>query len=326
MGDEALFNGGKLTQLFEAFKRCQESHNDSFVTSVPYYLSTCRKGWDTYTRNGATVSVCAHPHVDGQLLIFPEIDGDFSLTVDILNQLAKTGKEVRLARYTSNDLKGLQEAIGRDCKSAIASIQLTPEDIMDWKYPSHILDTAKVSNLSGREFGKLKNKFNKVNGMFDEISLSHPDAIKQIRGSVYIWVGLMIATGNESGHDMTSFYDTLVQHIKDFPSMFDGFVLSHKGEPVGFTIWDKQGPTANALAGLSRRSIAGMSEYQTVRACEELNRQGVQRYNLGGSETSALDKFKLKFRPVESIKMDSYRIKYKDWQSLNVQKTSLICS
>ena len=31
----------------------------------------------------------------------------------------------------------------------------------------------------------------------------------------------------------------MVELITDYPSIFDGFVISHKGEPAGFTIWEE---------------------------------------------------------------------------------------
>lgn len=309
---------GGISQLFEAFKLCQKERKDSFSTSLPYYLLTGRKGWKVFERGEAKVTICVHPHDNDAVLVFPEINGDFSLSIDILNKVGRSDKKIQLARYTEEDYTNLQVALESYKRGLIASIKLKPEDIMDWKYPAHILDTKKVAELKGGEYSKLRNKFNKVADTFDETPLNHPDAAKLIRTSVYAWYSSIIYTLNESGEDMTEFYETLAKHLVDFPSMFDGFILSRDGYPLGFTVWDKQGETANALAGLSKREINGMSEYQTVRACQILNEQGVSRYNLGGSETDALNKFKLKFCPADSVPMESYDVAFDNLASLNI--------
>lgn len=319
-----MFSGKKKSQLLEVFKGFQGLRKDSFSTSLPYYLLTGRKGCQAYTDGTATVVVALHPHTDGRVLVFPEINGDGQLTVKILNQLAYKNVDVQLARYTEEDYQKLNHALAEEKHSAISSIQLTPEDILDWNYPAHILDTKKVSELKGNNFSDIRTKFNKVAGRFEEIPLSDPKAIQKIRASILIWAGLTISVGKESHHDMTSFYHKLVELISQSPDSFNGFALSHKGEPAGFTIWEEAGDTANAIAGLSRRSIAGMSEYQTIKACRLLNNSGVQKYNLGGSETAGLDKYKLKFTPVDSLHLSSYNVSFISPSEQGIDRISLV--
>lgn len=203
---------------------------------------------------------------------------------------------------------------------------MAPEDILDWKYPSHILDTEKTAKLKGGEYKELRRTFQNTrdSDIFEETPLDHPDAMKKMRASIFIWAGLMIDAGKESGHDMTEFYDTLVKLITSYPAMFDGFILSHQGEPAGFTIWDRAEGVSNALASLPRRSIRNMSSYQIITMCERLAEKGIKYVNLGGSETPELDRFKLKFRPVDSLDLNSYDVEFADLNHKGITRTSLV--
>ena len=319
--------GENQHQLFSLFKMAQDTREDSYSTSLPYYMLTGRKGCKVYSEGEASVVVAKHPHVDNKMLVFPALNGNGDLTVQILNRLASKGVDVQLARYTDDDFVVLQEALDRDVVSVIDSIQLTPEDILDWKYPAHIIDTAKVSALEGKEFRALRKVFNRFSALedFEITSLHEPDGIKKMRASILIWSGLMIYAGKENGHDMREFYDTLVKHIIAFPQMFDGFIINHQGEPAGFTIWDNMGgKTMTALASLSRRSIDNMSEFQLIETCRRLSVQGIGRLNLGGSETSELDRFKLKFRPIDSINLSSYNVNFNLFGSQSISEISIV--
>lgn len=319
-----------IIKLQETFKKLHGSKKDSFAVSLPYYLLTGRKGSNVYSDGVATIVVAQHPHIPDTLLVFPEIGGDGTLTVNILNELSKQHKDVQLARYTDEDFERINRALHKQRSSVIASIKLTPEDIMDWKYPSYILDTKKISRLQTddskekKELSVLRNKFNKVVGDFKEIPLTHPDAIKKMRASILIWAALRINAGAESGYNMREFYDATVKLISALPNSLEGFVVSHNGEPAGFSVWHEAGDTANGLASLSRRSIKGMSEYMMVNTCQKLEARGVDKYNIGGSETKGLDQFKLKFLPAESIQLNSYNVEYKNLIHFGINQCRLI--
>ena len=313
-------------QLFNLFKKAQDSKTDSYSTSLPYYLLTGRKGCKVYSNGEASIVVAIHPHLDKKLLVFPELNGNGDLTVQILNQLASKGLGIQLARYTEDDHLRLQAALKRDATSLISSVKLVSEDILDWKYPAHIINTARVSELKGKEFNGLRKVFNRVSALedFKITPLHEPEGINKMKASVLIWAGLMIHAGKENNHDMREFYDTLIQHIVTFPQMFDGFIINHQGEPAGFTVWDNMGEeTATALASLSRRSINNMSAFQLIEASKRLHEKGITRLNLGGSETPELNNFKLKFRPVDSINLSSYDVEHNLYGKHNIEEIIL---
>ncbi len=299
-----------LLALSSAFEAFHDIKIDSFSKSLPYYLLTGRKGLKVYQNENTMVCIAKHPHDEDSVLIFPEINGDYSLTVQILNRLSSSGLNVQLARYTDENCNQLGQAIETNALKLIKSIKLKEEDILDWKYPVRILDTEKVSKMSGKRLKGIRHKFNRAVDDFEVLPLSHPKAVKAIRASVMLWASGMIFAGNETGHDMTEFYDTLVKHIVAFPSLFDGFALTNGKEALGFSVWDYTGDIANSLASLSKRSIDGMSEFQKVTACRMLSDKGIKRFNLGGSETDTLDYFKMKFQPCDSISIFSYDVEY----------------
>lgn len=313
-----MVKGNSTDALKLIFKECAEATVDSFCKSLPYFLITGRKGLKVFQKHEATVCVAKHPHDDNCLLVFPEMFGDFSLTVTILNRLAQSNLRVQLARYTEEDQKKLNVAINKNSLKIITRIKLCKEDIMDWKYPAHILDTDKVSTLSGNKLKNVRQRFNKIDSNLNLIPLSHPDAVRGMRSSILSWASGMVFSGNDSEHDMTGFYDALIEHVIKSPNMFDGFVLSDNREALGFSVWDNTGDTANSLASLSKRSMNGLSEFQKVTACRILSKKGIKRLNLGGSETETLNNFKLKFQPCESISLHSYAVEFENFDMKSV--------
>ncbi len=321
-----MLEGKSVDTLKTIFKGHEDTQIDSFCKSLPYYLLTGRKGLKVFQNGNTTLCISKHPHNDSCLLVFPEIEGDFSLTVRVLNRLAQSGLKVQLARYTKSNYKQLKQAIAANTLTIIKNIELKEEDILDWKYPAHILDTVKVATLSGNKLKNVRQKFNGVSSNLDILPLLHPDAVKGMRAAVLLWESGMIFAGNETDHNMTEFYGTLVKHVVAFPSLFDGFVLSNGKESLGFSIWDYTGNTANSLASLSKRSIDGVSDFQKVTACKMLAAKGIKRFNLGGSETESLDDFKLKFQPCESIELLSYDVEFEDFSLDSVISVNAIRS
>ena len=299
-------------------------HVDSYRTSLAYYMLTGRKGSKVYTDGQAYVVVSKHPHIEDRLLLFPEINGNGSLSLRILSDMVIPKNGIQLARYSQEDLNQLQLAARYTPSNMKVDLIQMDETIMDWEYPVHILDTSITAALEGKSFQQVRTKFNGVADRLTIIPLDAEDAIRSMRAAVMFWAGAMIYAGKESGHSLTELYDVLIKMIQLKPEMFNGFVTMDGKEPAGFTIWDKPvDGTVNAIAGLSRRSIKGMSEFQTITACRILEKEGIRGYNMGGSETSELDHHKRKYLPRTSLKLSSYDVRIQNMLTAGVSELAL---
>lgn len=299
-----------VSSVTEKFNRWAEKYEDSYVISVPYYLLTGRKGASLYTRGHSSLVVCKHPHIEGRLMVFPEIGAaDGTLTCRVLEALESPPNGIQLARYTDKDFCHLIEAGERLSHNKKYELHEVEEHVMDWKYPVHILNTEQVATLKGNAFDKIRNKYNKASTHLEVLPLTDTKANAIMRSSLMFWVGSMIYTGKETGHDLMEFYTTLFKQIEATPEMYGGFVALSEGAPAGFTIWDKPAAgIANGIASLNHLKIKGMSEFQTITACSMLRAEGVLKYNIGGSETEGLNRHKLEYRPEQSIQLHSYEV------------------
>ncbi len=309
-----------VERLGDVFAQTSGRNADTYIYSLPYYLLTGRKGASVYSQNDTHLVVCKHPHIDERLMVFPEINGDGTLTMKVLNALDIPKNGIQLARYSQEDFKKLQTAgmsLGNHKGLVFSEID---EAIMDWKYPVHILNTQKTSQLRGNLYEKLRNKFNKASQVLEIVPIEDSKAIKIMRSSLHFWMGMMVYTDKETGHSLGDFYESLFGLIEKYPSAFGGFTVISNGEPAGFTVWDKPAfGVANGIASLSRQSIKGMAEYQMITACKILSEQGVRYYNMGGSETEGLDTHKKEYRPEFSIPLSSYEISASNLNGFEVQ-------
>lgn len=298
--------------LGEVFSQISGRSADTYIYSLPYYLLTGRKGAFLYSQDKTHVVVCKHPHIEDRLMVFPELNGDGSLTIQVLNALEIPKNGIQLARYTKDNLSKLKkagESAGNIKRLEFSEIE---ESIMDWKFPVHILNTHKTADLKGISYDKLRNKFNKASHHLTVVSYEDKDALKIMRSSLHIWMGMMVYADKKTGHSLTEFYEKIFDLMESQPAALGGFALLANGEPAGFTIWDRPAfGVANGLAGLSRYAIKGMAEFQMVTACKILSEQGVNYYNIGGSETLGLNQHKLEYRPEISVPLFSYEISSK---------------
>lgn len=319
-GEQGIFAG--LPALSSSVCR----HPDSYVRSLGYYLLTGRKGARLFSDGHSQLVICQHPHIADRLLVFPEINGTGALTIKVLNQIEQPSSGIQLARYTVQDIARFRLAAQNLSAGKKIVAQEIEETVLDWKFPARILDTATTAALEGKAFDKLRNKVNKAGTGLETLPLHSESGHRAMRASLMFWAGAMIYGNKETGHDLTGFYESLFRIIQEYPAMFDGLVFLADGEPAGFTVWDAPvNGAVNAVAGLSRQSVKGMSEFQTVTACRVLRDQGVHSYNMGGSETEGLDHYKTKFQPARSVEMRSYEITFESRFSDRLKTYTLPC-
>lgn len=320
-----MFVSAKSNDLARLFATENFRRQDSYLNSLPYYILTGRYSSRIYTNGETYIVTCQHPHKRNTTLIFPEIGGDGAASADLLAFLQSEKGRFQLARYTNQDLHKLKAALALNTNRDIAEIVDMAEDSLDWTYPVHILDTCKTARLKGRSFDKVRNKFNKAADLVTIERIAGHNSIRDMKAVLHFWVGSLLASGLEQAEERTTFYTSLFNNLNECPSLFDGFVVHDRDEPVGFTVWDKGlHNIANSLASISRRSIKGLSEFQVVSACRILDEEGVAYLNLGGSENAELNTHKLKFQPVHSIEINSYEIEFKENSARNFQVIKLV--
>lgn len=302
---------GDAEALSAVFGEQAKRHEDSFVNSLAYYLLTGRHSAKIYTNGRNFIVTCAHPHEPGTTLIFPEIGDGPSMSADLMLYLQGDKGNFQLARYTDLDLHKAKAALSLHGNRQIATYEPMTETHMDWVYPVRILDTYKTASMQGKHYESVRNKFNKVRDHVEIERLEPHGNLKNMRACLHFWLGSLEAAGIADAESRSAFYKTLIEDIAAYPTLFDGFVVQGKDEPIGFTIWDKKlENTANSLASISRHSVKGLSEFQIVSACKILDSEGVGYLNLGGSEQASLDHHKLKFNPAKSVEIASYRVNF----------------
>ncbi|MFJ5828302.1 phosphatidylglycerol lysyltransferase domain-containing protein [Streptomyces sp. NPDC093089] len=286
------------------------AHIDSYVNAPLYYLLTGRRGAWVYRSRDACVVTCCHPHLDDCIMVFPEVgaDPDHRLTASVLRQLGASETDVRLVRYTAEDLEKLTARLAADGEPI--TVEVVPEDVMDWRYPVRVLDTARVSALEGSTFVKIRNKYKRAADGLTVTPLRDIDTLRALRAALRFWEGTMILERKDT-IGMSEFYDELFKVIEMQPDCVDGLFFQQGRRPVGFSVWEAlDGKTANLYVNLCDSTVIGLSDFQLVNSCRHLAENGYSLLNMGGSELESLDSFKSKYGPAQSIDLLSAKVTY----------------
>lgn len=303
----------------------QKARADSYVNSPLYYMITGRKGAKLYKSHQSALVVCAHPHVEDRLLVFPEIGkADYELTASVLNMLDVPRNGIQLARFSEEEIMTLRRRLAERNYSPVTGVTVIEEDQMDWRYPVHILDTEKVAAMEGADFKQIRKKFKKAAEHISHVPLEQKNALRLMRAVLKFWEGNMIFNEKDT-EDMGDFYHELFAIMEKYPETINGLFYLKGRKPLGFAVWDKTtDKAANMFVNLGDTSIPGLSDYQMVTTCQALSEQGFKRVNLGGSEIQSLDAFKAKYMPAESLKILSAEVSYRKPDNVNVEVYDIV--
>lgn len=266
-----------LMDMFNSVVRQENSaRDDSYLNAPVYYALTGRRQAWLHEGYGASLVVCRHPHIDRRLLVFPEIGAaEGRLTASVLTALDERENDIQLARYSDHDLRQLRSLLLALPGQRVTAINECAETSLDWRYPVHILDMARVAGMAGGPFVSIRNKFRKVADDIEMLPFSHPDALKTMRAAYRFWQGSMILRG-QLDHNDSDYYPTLFAMIERWPDRLDGNIYLHGKRPAGFTVFDQPfAGTSNLLANLSDATISGLADYQIVTTCRTLQDKGV---------------------------------------------------
>jgi len=269
---------------------------DPYQASAAYFALTGRDGLWLAGDDEAALLVCRHPHLADELVVFPPFGrGSIELLARTIEDLPAGGAGLTLGRATAP----LADALGSALPGR--SWQRRRESLLDWGYPVHVLDTAKVAAHRGRGFQPLRTDLHKIDrGSVEAVDLDpvrHGAAVREI---VRRW---------RHAPEMLAPYERLLELFGRV--RLAGRLILHRGAPAGFAIWDEpagQRGRANAFAHIGLHEIVGMPRLVVLDMAETLCRRGIAEVCVGGSETAGLDLFKRQLRPVRSVQLDSWRL------------------
>ncbi|NCC23199.1 MAG: DUF2156 domain-containing protein [Alphaproteobacteria bacterium] len=279
--------------------------NDTYLNSPAYYLITGRNGLWLYGDDDAVMLVARHPNDPEQLLLFPPLGKNpFGLIRKAQHDVSFPDGRLRLARIGFEETSLIHRLITE------SGAQEREEDLLDWRYPVHILGTKEVVEHKGAKFKDFRNNVHRarsrgLNAEPIKTKAHILDALAVCR----IWASRHV---NEH-YSLPNLMEPSVIPLELLERRVlpvQGLVAYENGLPIGYIVWEETDPktgTANSIAGLSIRS-RGTDEFLVLEMCRVLAEKGFSRVCIGGSETEGLDAFKRKMCPVASIPLRSFAI------------------
>ena len=271
---------------------------DSYLCSPVYYLMTCRKGGIIYDNNGYYLISSVHPNADDCILIFNFGDGinelyDFSLCELLAKKILMNDSSIKYVRISR-----MPEVSIRNYRHLVVE-----ENLLDWKYPVHVLDIEEVVGLKGKGYAQVRQR---LNGLLTENcsirGITSNEDCSIVLNMVESWIR-KFPYSQYSVDDLMQPTKTLLSLMHNDRLCIHGQIVYYNNRPSAFCIWEESMTIANAFSMAADRNIHGLAEYNLVETCRVLKSRGIKKINVGGSETEGLNRYKKKFNPVESISL-----------------------
>jgi hypothetical protein len=287
---------------------------DSYSLSPAYYAMTGRKGAWVYEKNDTAIVICDHPNADGKALIFPEI-GKGGVMQDLIAEMPTPPNGFQLARVPSVDIRNVQEKLYS--QYPMMKFVEVPEYAQDWLFPVQILDAKDVVSMKGKGYQNIRTSKNKViknnriilkpfNREFTIIKLN------DINDLIRRWSRHFDGTSAELESWLNPLY-AIIDMIKSEEYDLSGNAIYCNGKLQAITVYEKpilNNSTANLIMSFcNSQDVSGVSDFAWVSVCSELIAEGVQKMNVGGSESYGINWYKCKFNPVESKKLSTIDVK-----------------
>lgn len=276
--------------------------DDDYAASAFYQRITGRAGQWYYGCRTSAGLVCLHPNRPERLLIFPPRGvPELTMLPKLLRTLPVMPDGIQLARFSAASLTTVAQ-----CNLGSRYIVPQAEDILDWRYPCHILDTAMITAGTGAALAEMRRDLRKsASAQLTAVPL---DRARHGAGCAAIaeqWA--MAKTALCAPQSALNFYQALLEAWQNTPELDGQALLTPRGL-AGFTLWEPPkylGSAAIYHAGLSDAGTKGATAFGIQSMCRSLQARGIATVNIGGSETRNLDWFKRKFAPVRSYQLFS---------------------
>jgi hypothetical protein len=270
---------------------------DLYSVSPAYYAMTGRKGLWLYGDEGRGMMIARHPNLENTILFFPPFGTDSSELIDLALQDPELPEgKVKIARLSAEDDSDM-----------LARLKTRPreEEILDWVYPVHMLNTEAVVSHEGKAFADFRNNLNRAGKLnikhaFLDVE-KHEETVRHI---ISCWAEMHV--GNYSLEDLMlpTMRSLWLKRSSTLP--INGIVVYEDDAPAGFILWEETRPTRRQASGLCNACISrskGISEYTYLQMCKTLHQRGYSHVCVGGSEEQGLDFFKRKMAPEFSVSL-----------------------
>jgi hypothetical protein len=287
----------------ELHNYCKHSSSpDPYQNSPAYYLMTGRKGLWFYHGDFEKVVLCQHPNLESKLIIFPPRENagwqDIAKFMDTHGQ---NYQSMRIARVSADQADDISSKL--NTKSQKYQFNAVIEDVLDFKFAVHTLDTQRLVSKTGpglKEFRRFLRRVESTDITVKDIDFENcKEAYQAVIAS---WRQIKNLDQDDSSY-CAYLIEQLGKHLN-----LKGQIIDHQNKPCGLVIWEMPvsgHKIANALVTVTSRTPSGISEYIHWLMAKALTENNVSRVCIGGSETPGLDQFKRKFDPVQSIELMS---------------------
>lgn len=279
---------------------------DPYMVCPSYHAFTGRYGLWAYYKERSLLLLARNPANSDEILIFPQLGEQVpNLALDIIENIDMPAGGYRLARYPAEQAEFTAAILNK--RASNFAFDVITEDILDWTYPVHVIETGKIVNPAGRKMKSFRQHLSDIDQSRITVKPFHSESdIPELMGIVDKWA--KSKEGSVDYDEMIEVYSGLFDLVLHPALNLRGIKIYYDGELKAYEIWDMpkdKGGMANSFAGFSDAEISGFSEFQHYALCKALSEAGIERVCLGGSEAEGLDRFKRKMNPVQSVELKS---------------------
>jgi len=279
-----------MTALARILSRVDRS--DPYSVSAGYYAVTGRKGLWLYGDDTTAMMVARHPNDATRLLFFPPFGKrPQQLLQTALSDPRFADSQIDLARIAQEDMIWAGQ-FGEP----------ETENLLDWTYPVHVLDVAKVAAHKGdgfKDFRKNLNRADRAGYTSRSLDLSHDQP--SIMALAYQWAEKY----PQQDFDLADLIGPSAAGLSLTGTLpIAGVGIFQGCDMEGFALWEetsKDKGLASGITSFTSSEHKGASEFLYQAMCQTLQDKGFKELCIGGSETASLDAFKRKMQPVKSI-------------------------
>ncbi|MCP4392937.1 MAG: hypothetical protein GY804_01510 [Alphaproteobacteria bacterium] len=243
-------------------------------------------------------------------LIAPEI-GKGGILKDLIEEMPVPANGLQLARVLTEDAQELKSKLSSSMDTT--QFHIVEEKVLDWQYPIHILSTKDVAEAKGNKFRNIRNSCNqvtKLHGMHVfECGYEHAsEAVEQFINNWKESFSKEEITAEEWMESFMFVRDLIENNDHDLETV----VIGDRDKNIAsIEIFEKPimpNQAANMLTSLAVYGKKGLSELSHRLVCKSLYQSGIEKVNIGGSETASLDFHKRKFNPIESRHLSTIEV------------------